>query len=368
MARGNSALLKSELLREPLKRGRGKIERQFPGSGRPLEELKRVSRILELIHILTVSPRRYRRCDLAARFGVSERTIQKDLDIIRHGLKLPLVRSLQGYYFEKTPLLPVLQFTFSEALALLLAVQAARHVSGAGSPELAAALNRLAALFPPEFGTLLRQAASLPAVTAQREHRQRMLLLLNQALIQGRKVRILYTTHSRGGAQTERVVRPYHLLPHVRSWHLIAYCEWREAVLVFKVDRIRKAVLLEECYRIPGDFDVAAYLGPVWGVMRGAASDPVDVVLRFTPEAGRRVAEESWHPSQQVAEQPDGSVLFRLHIAITPDFINWLLYYGSRVEVLAPPELREELAAEHRRAAEVNGAPGAAPGPGGRSE
>ncbi|RJX23324.1 MAG: WYL domain-containing protein, partial [Ammonifex sp.] len=32
----------------------------------------------------------------------------------------------------------------------------------------------------------------------------------------------------------------------------------------------------------------------------------------------------------------------------------WLLHYGSRVEVLAPPKLREELAAEHRRAAEVN--------------
>ncbi len=28
----------------------------------------------------------------------------------------------------------------------------------------------------------------------------------------------------------------------------------------------------------------------------------------------------------------------------------WLLYYGSRVEVLEPPELRERVAEEHGRA------------------
>ena len=32
---------------------------------------------------------------------------------------------------------------------------------------------------------------------------------------------------------------------------------------------------------------------------------------------------------------------------------GWGLYYGGRVEVLEPPELRERVAEEHRRAAEV---------------
>ncbi|MEW6573829.1 MAG: WYL domain-containing transcriptional regulator [Bacillota bacterium] len=328
----------------------------LPGAGR-LEETKRVSRIIELVQIIAASPRRWSRQDLAARFEVSERMIQKDLQIIRHGLKLQLVRSPEGYYFGKTPVLPVLQFTFAEALALLLAIQAARQLSGLGSAELAAALGRLEALFPRELAALLRQAGNPPPVTAQREHRQRMLMLLNRALVEGRKVRMVYKTHSRGGEVSERVVCPYHVMPHVRSWHLIAYCEWRQEVLIFKVDRIHEAEMLDNRYRVPEDFDLAAYLGPAWGIMRGAAGEPVDVVLRFAPEAGRRVAEEQWHASQQVEEQPDNSVLFRLRIPITPDFVNWLLYYGSRVEVLAPPELRAELAEEHRRAAEMNGTP-----------
>ncbi|HIE12869.1 MAG TPA: WYL domain-containing protein, partial [Desulfotomaculum sp.] len=196
------------------------------GQGR-LEETKRVSRILALLQLITASPRRYSRRDLSARFEVSERMIQKDLEVIRHGLRLPLGRTREGYYFEKTPSLSPLQFNFAEALSLLLAIQAARQVSGIGSPELSAALARLETLLPREVVSLLRQAANPPALREQRQHRQQMLMLLNQALIEGRKVRIRYATHSRGGEINDRVVRPYHVMPYVRSWHLIAYCEWR---------------------------------------------------------------------------------------------------------------------------------------------
>ena len=318
------------------------------------EENKRTSRILELVQIIAVAPQRYRRRELAARFEISERMIQKDMEIIRHGLKLQLSPSPEGYYFERMPRLPALQYTFAEALALLLAVQAARQVSGVSSAELAAAVARLESLFPPEFTPLLRQAVAQPVVTAQREHRQQMLGLLNRSLIEGRKVRLVYETRSRAGAVSERVVRPYHLMPYVRSWQLIAYCELREAVRMFKVDRIQQATLLNERYNIPADFDVDAYMGTGWGAMRSGAGEPVDVVLRFGPEAGQWVAEEYWHPSQQVAEQPDGNGHFRLRIAaITPEFVNWILYYGRRVVVLEPAELRVRVAEEHRVAAGV---------------
>jgi len=318
-----------------------------------LEETKRTSRILELVQIIATAPQRYLRRDLAHRFEISQRMIQKDLEVIRHGLKLPLLHSPKGYYFDKVPRLPALQYTFAEALALLLAVQAARQVSGISSAELAAAVARLEALFPPEFTPLLRQAVGQPVITAQREHRRRMLMLLNRALLEGRKVQMVYETRSRGGAVSERVVYPYHIMPYVRSWQLIAYCERRETVLMFKVDRIQEATLLDEHYRIPEDFDVDAYMGAGWGLMRGEAGEPVDVLLRFGPEAGRWVSEEYWHPSQRAEGQADGSVLFTLHVAVTSEFVNWLLYYGSRVEVLAPQDLRERVAEEHWRAAEA---------------
>jgi len=52
------------------------MKSQFPGLGRPLEETKRTSRILELVQIIAVAPRRYLRRDLAQRFEISERMIQ----------------------------------------------------------------------------------------------------------------------------------------------------------------------------------------------------------------------------------------------------------------------------------------------------
>ena len=330
------------------------MEQTLPGLGRQYEETKRTSRILEIVQMIATSPRRYLRRDLAARFEVSERMIQKDLEVIRHGLRLTLVHSPEGYYFEETPHLPALQYTFTEALALLLAVQAARQVSGVGSTELAAAVARLESLFPAEFTPLLQQAVGQPVMTARREHRQEMLMLLNMALVESRKVQMVYETRSRDGAVSERVVRPYHIMPYVRSWQLIAYCELREAVRMFKVDRIREATLLAERYTIPADFDVDAYMGSGWGAMRGGAGEPVDVVLRFEAETGHRVAEEYWHASQEDEVLPDGSVLFRLSIAaVTPEFVSWVLYYGDQVEVLEPPELRERVAEGHKRAAEV---------------
>ncbi|MBN2393401.1 MAG: WYL domain-containing protein [Anaerolineae bacterium] len=326
---------------------------KLTGSDRP-EDIKRVARILEIVQIIAAAPQRYLRRDLATRFEVSERMIQKDLEVIRHGLVLPLEHSPEGYYFERMPRLPALQYTFSEALALLLAVQAAQRISGIGSAELAAATARLEALFPAEFVPLLRQHGQRQLPTVQGEHRRQMLTLLNRALVEGRKVKMIYATRSRGGEHSERVVRPYTLYPYVRSWQLIAYCERRDEVLMFKVDRIHSATLLDEPYTIPDDFDVDAYIGDTWGLLRGEGGEPVQVMLRFAADAGQRVAEERWHASQQAEVQPDGSVLFRLHIAVTPEFVSWVLYYGCQVEVLAPESLRKRVVEEHRKAMEVN--------------
>jgi predicted DNA-binding transcriptional regulator YafY len=326
---------------------------QLDGSGLP-DEFRRVARVLEIIQYIATRPGWWRRKSLAERYELSERQIQKDLDIIRHRLGLALVHDGKGYSFERIPQLPTVAYTFSEALALLMAFQAAQQVSGIGSPDLAAAIARLQSVFPLEFAPLFGQITSQAARSGTRTQRQQTLLLLNRALIEQRKARLVYRTQSRGGELNERVVRPYHIMPYVRSWQLIAYCERRQAVLMFKVDRIQAITLLDERYAIPKDFALDDYMGATWGLLRGDASEPVDIVLHFSPEAGAWVAEEQWHPSQQVEEQADGSVLFKLYIAVTAEFVNWLMYYGSRVHVLEPVWLRERVRDEHQAAADID--------------
>lgn len=315
------------------------------------DEFRRLARILEIIQYITIRPGWWKRRTLAERYELSERQIQKDLDIIRHRLGLPLIHDGTGYSFERIPKLPAVQYTFSEALSLLLAVQSAQQVSGVGSPDLAAAIARLQSIFPPEFSTLITQINRQSTPPTQRTNRHQTLILLHRALLELRKARVVYSTRSRGGELSERVVHPYHIMPYVRSWQLIAYCEKRQDVLMFKVDRIHAITLLDEHYAVPKDFNLDDYLGATWGMLRGDASEPVDVVLRFSPEAGAWVSEEQWHSSQQVEEQADGSVLFKLHIAVTAEFVNWLMYYGSRVRVLEPEWLRDRVIEEHLWAA-----------------
>ena len=327
-----------------------KVTMQRDKNRTKVEETKRTARLLEILQMISTAPKRYLRSDLANHFELSERMIQKDLDIIRHKLKLDLIHSPQGYYFEKVPHLPTLQYSFQEALALLLSVQAARQVSGIASGDFAAAVARLEALFPPEFSPILRNlvATSQPSVEGSR--RQEMLSLLNYALVFKRKVDITYKTRSRGGDLNQRVIHPYSLLPYVRSWQLIAYCEWRQKVLLFKIDRIQEARLLNDTYTMPKDFSIEEYLGQNWGLMRGEQRKPEEILLHFGPEAGSWVSEEYWHHSQRVETLPDGCIHFHLTLAVTPEFINWLLYYGDRLTVLSPAWLREEVRNAHFRA------------------
>lgn len=315
------------------------------------EEVKRTARILNIVLLIATAPRRYQRKHLVERFEVSPRMIDKDLEVIRHGLRLPLMKDKSGYYFEQMPELPALKLGFAEALALLMAVQSARSVSGLGGPELASAVARLEALFPDEYVAILRQSTQPTLLSPHQQRRQRMLTLLGRTQIERRKLQIRYTTASRNGEISERVIHPYALIPYVRSWQVIAYCEKRQDVLVFKVDRILDAVMLDAHYDIPADFDPETYIGNAWGMIR-AQAEAEEVVLRFAPDAGRWVSEEQWHKSQQVETLADGSVLFTVRIPITPEFVNWILYYGAKVSVLQPENLRLQVAEEHRRAAE----------------
>lgn len=327
----------------------------MPNRERNLEETKRVSRILQIVQIIATAPNRYKQKDLANEFEVSFETIKKDMQVIRHGLRLPLQNQRgSGYFFEDIPRLPSLTYKMTEALALLVAVQAAQQVSGVGSPELAAAITRLESLFPAKFRELFPILKQQPILTAQREHRHEMLTLLNKAIMFQQKVEIVYETRSRDGSISTRVVHPYQTMPYVRSWQLIAYCERREEIIMFKVDRIHTATVLPDSkYMISAEYDPEEYLGTAWGVMRGVNAEVEEVVLHFDSLAGRWVAEEFWHKTQEVDIQDDGSVIFKLTIAITPEFVNWLLYYGSRVKVIAPNHLRDKVAKEHRMAAEL---------------
>lgn len=64
-------------------------------------EVRRLVRLLQIVQAIASEPRRWQRADLSDRFGVSERTITKDLAILRAaGLRVANdAGNDPGYYF-----------------------------------------------------------------------------------------------------------------------------------------------------------------------------------------------------------------------------------------------------------------------------
>jgi predicted DNA-binding transcriptional regulator YafY len=299
-----------------------------------IDETRRVSRLLDIAWRIAAAPRHWTRRRLAGLYEVSERQITSDLTVMRHGLHWQVRTCHSGYYFDPLPSIPGIRFTLPEALALLLAVRAGAAIPGVGSVDLSAAIARLSSLLP----TGLQPLAILPNLPAS--PREQTLRALQLALGQRQRIHIAYRAASSDGAITERDIDPYAVYPYGRSWHCHAYCHLRRTMRDFKADRILAVSLTPITYTIPPDFDLADYLGQGWGLMRNTGDSEAEVVLRFTPRAGRWVREERWHASQRVEDEPDGHVRFTVRTPLTPEFRRWVFHYGQEVEVLAPASLR----------------------------
>lgn len=293
------------------------------------------ARLLEMAEALKLRPMRVG--ELARRFGVSERTVERDLEALLD-LGFPVERVARGLYriADRPPSLhPV------EALALFAAGRLLYHQ--APTRQYRMALDKLARMLPePLRGLLLRSAQGLE----ERRGESRTLEMVARALMERRVLAFEYRS---GGSKNWR---PKELLVYFLEanrtnlgLYAIGYERtYHRAVLTFKLSRMRHARLLEETYEIPPDFDPNAYLRRAWGVV-GVRDRGVEVRLRFAPEAAWRVLEGDYPGLHLEGELPDGSVLARLEAAPFKDgvpweVLAWVQSFGPRVEVLSPPELR----------------------------
>ena len=68
-------------------------------------------------------------------------------------------------------------------------------------------------------------------------------------------------------------------------------------------------------------------------------------MLRFAASAAVRAIESHWHPSRIAEHEPDGSLRMELTLPKLMDFRPWVLSWGAEVEVIEPPEFRQEVTA-----------------------
>ncbi|MCI0551203.1 MAG: WYL domain-containing protein, partial [Anaerolineae bacterium] len=139
-----------------------------------------------------------------------------------------------------------------------------------------------------------------------------------------------------------RKVDPYDLWHSQETIYLIGYCHLRKDVRLFAIERIQHIERLEESFEIRDGYSLDALTADRFRVMQ--EDEAVTVRIRFAVAVADYVKDRTWHPTQQVEQQPDGSIMLVMHAAGTTELLNWVLGYGPNAEILQPLALRERAA------------------------
>ena len=309
----------------------------------------KAARLQQIEHKLYNTPNGLSAVELARFCGVDRRTIYRDIETM-DAVGVPVWQLDGKFGIDREIYQSTVRLNLNETVALYFAARLLAHHSDENNPHVVRALDKIAASLPDAtLSEHMARAADLIRAKPLRLDYIQTLETLTRAWADRRLVSIRYWAADRPEPQ-ERVIAPY-FLEVSRSEpasYVVAHDRLRDALRTFKVERIQAAELLDETYVIPEDFDVYKWLESSWGII---AEDEVEVRLRFTPAVARRVHESVWHHSQKLDDLPDGGCLLTMRVGGIREIKNWVMSWGAEVEVLAPPELRTQIAEDSRRMA-----------------
>ena len=297
---------------------------------------------------------------LRSELEVSRSTLKRDLQYLRERLDAPIVydRLDNAYRFGgdatrgRSHQLPGLWFSDREIHALLTMHQLIQGLEAEGvlGRHLQPLLDKLHGMLGADdvAARELMQRVHIVAA-ARRPVNARYFESIGSALLERRRVELLYFTRGRG-SESRRVVSPQRLTHYRSTWYLDAWCHRSDGLRRFALDAVREATVLpQQRAKEVALSTVKAELDAGYGVFSGRRLKWA--VLRFSAEAAQWVATEQWHPRQQARRLADGSLQLRLPYADGTELSMDILRHGDQVQVLSPPDLAAQVAGRLQRAA-----------------
>jgi predicted DNA-binding transcriptional regulator YafY len=144
-----------------------------------------------------------------------------------------------------------------------------------------------------------------------------------------------------------RTVDPLGIVLKGSIWYLVAAFDGWD--VVFRVSRMRTATLLEETATVPAGFDLSAFWES-WVRELTDQRDPGEIRVRLrvderdASELPRRLGEATRHQIVEAAGEKTGALELEVVFDSVDDAKASLLGLGTTVEVLAPLDLRAQLA------------------------
>jgi predicted DNA-binding transcriptional regulator YafY len=304
----------------------------------------RTARLLRLQLLLWQNPDGLKVDDIAHLCSVNVRTVYRDLLALETELNVPIWQEGKKRGIAEGYFLPPIAFTMTDAMSIFLAIRLLYNYIHRYNPNLISTFIQLASIVPQPLRKQVQNTIERIEKLPRNEKRLNIFNKLTHGWLTRHPVKFLYQELS-NKVPEKREVYPYAIEPGVEghSNYIIGYAPEKKAILTFRIDCIIGDVMVDESttFEIPGDFDINDYLSSAWGAYADARIETVK--LRFSPAVSRAIGETTWHPSQKIDLQSDGSLLMTLNVQNTLDFRAWIMGKGADVEVIEPQSLRDQI-------------------------
>jgi len=205
-------------------------------------DTKRLSRLTAILTQLQTK-RILTSTTLAEKFGISIRTIYRDIKALQQAGVPILTEDGKGYSLMKGYRIPPVMFTENEANALITAEQLVLNNRDSSLiKEYTEAINKIKSVLlystKQKVELLANRIAVSPAIPST--NKSNSLTLIQNALTAFIVLKITYQSEHKN-EETERNIEPFALYYNLQeSWTLIAFCQLRNDYRMFRLDRILK--------------------------------------------------------------------------------------------------------------------------------
>ncbi|HEX2073428.1 MAG TPA: YafY family protein [Geodermatophilus sp.] len=308
---------------------------------------ERMTRLLALVPYLTARPQGVPLAEVARDFGVPERQLRRDLDLLwmcglpGYGPGDLIDLAFEGDRVRVTftaGMVRPLRLTTDEAVALVVALRTLLELPGLAERD---AVSRALAKISAAAG---HAGERVTPVALSVDAREQALAVVREGLERSRALHLHYYVPTRD-ERTERTVDPMRLLLVDGRWYLEAWCRRAEGVRLFRLDRVDDVAVLDEPAAPPPEAHSRDVESGLYQAQAGAR-----VVRLRLARTARWVAE--YYPVEDVREvdDPPGG----LAVALRTDDLAWarrlVASLGGAATVDEPAELAAAVAADARAA------------------
>jgi predicted DNA-binding transcriptional regulator YafY len=315
--------------------------------------MNRIDRLLAIVLELQ-RKRTLRAEDLAALFEVSTRTIYRDVQaLLEIGVPISSMTG-NGYTLAEGYFLPPLRFSTDEALMLTLGSNfMAQNFDVQYRLAAQTAQQKIEAILSDklrdELDYLQKSIGFMNASPEMNPAEMRFLPIIRRAILEKRTGHLHYRKRSKVNQQSDvsqREVDPYGVKRHGEVWYLIGFCHSSGEVRNFRLSRIQHLSLLSKTFNRPDSFNTT---------LPGTSPENRNLIIRvlFDDEGADLLPEaRSFYIVDEVIHK--NGLLVTLKVRHEQDVLQWLLSWGSHIQVLEPVSLRQRLVTEAQKVQQLH--------------